>query len=202
VQIANSTAGVTSSGVVFICDRLSHQGGLVANIATTQTTNLPTAALPRYTSGDGVWIGLEVYTVLGATEVTATVSYTNQAGTSGRTGTCRIGGGTRGANQYLGVVALQAGDTGARSVESVTLSITTGAAGNFGVTLFRPIVPFPFMGGANSETLFPTGIDYMLGGGCGALPAIDPNACLWLIAMLNGATSTTRMLELSFVEDA
>lgn len=187
--------------MIVIADRLSQQGGLVGNVATAQTTNLPTAALTRYTSGDGVWIGLEVYTVLGATEVMATISYTNQAGTAGRSGICRIGGGTRGAASYFGVVALQAGDTGARSVESVTLSATTGAAGNFGVTLFRPLIPFPFVGGANGETLFPTAIDYMLGGGGGALPLIDPDACLWLIAMLNGATATTRMLELSFIED-
>lgn len=188
--------------MIVIADRLSQQGSLVGNVATAQTTNLPTAALTRYTSGEGVWIGLEVYTVLGATEVTATVSYTNQAGTAGRSGICRIGGGTRRAPSYFGVVALQAGDTGARSVESVTLSATTGAAGNFGVTLFRPLIPFPFVGGAASETLFSTAIDYMLGGGGGALPLIDPDACLWLIAMLNGATVTTRMLELSFIEDA
>lgn len=187
--------------MIVIADRLSQQGGLVGNVATTQTTNLPTAALTRYTSGDGVWIGLEVYTVLGTTEVTATISYTNQAGTAGQSGICRIGGSTRGAASYFGIVALQAGDTGARSVESVTLSATTGAVGNFGVTLFRPLTPFPFVGGASNETLFPTAIDYMLGGGGGALPLIDPDACLWLIATLNGATATTRMFELSFIED-
>lgn len=202
VQISNSTAGVTSSGMIVICDRLSHQGGLVANIATPQTTNLPTAALTRYTDGAGVWIALEIYTLVGAaTTVTATVSYTNQAGTAGRIGTCLIGGSGLQSAGIICVVALQAGDTGARSVESVTLSGTTGAAGSFGVTLFKPIVPFPFVGGANSETLFQIVMDYALGGGCMALPLVDPNACLWLVAMLNGSTTTSRAFELSFVQD-
>lgn len=203
VQISNSTSGVTSSGTTFICDRLSHQGGLVANIATPQTTNLPTAALTRYTDGDGVWIGLEIHVLLGAaTEVTATVTYTNQDGVGGRLGRCQIGGGSHSSASGFCVVALQAGDTGARSVESVQLSGTTGAAGSFGVVLFKPLIPFPHVGGANGETLFPVGIDYLLGGGCGALPPIDPSACLWTVSLLNGATATSREFELSFIENS
>jgi len=38
-------------GMYTICDRVSHQGGLSGIVTTAQTTNLPTAALTRYTSG-------------------------------------------------------------------------------------------------------------------------------------------------------
>ena len=37
------------------------------------------------------------------------------------------------------VLPLQAGDTGVKSVESVTLAATTGTAGNLGVLLFKPL---------------------------------------------------------------
>jgi hypothetical protein len=41
------------------------------------------------------------------------------------------------------IMPLQAGDRGVKSVESLTLSASTGTAGNFGLTLFRPIMTFP-----------------------------------------------------------
>ena len=200
-QTQSIVAGDTSTGVVIVADRLSHQGGLVGNSTSTQTTNLPTAALTRYTSGEGVWIALENYVALGGTQTTATVSYTNQAGTAGRTGTCQIGGGSFGSLASLRLVALQAGDTGARSVESVTLTATTGVAGNFGVTLFRPLVPFPFPGGATGEMLFQTAMEYLLGGGGAALPRVDAAACLWLIHLSSVSTFVAKTIEISFIED-
>ena len=195
VQISNSTAGVTSSGMIVICDRLSHQGGLVANIATPQTTNLPTAALTRYTDGVGVWIALEIYTLLGVTTtVTATVSYTNQAGTAGRIGTCLIGGSGLQSAGIICIVALQAGDTGARSVESVTLSGTTGAAGSFGVTLFRPLSWFSTLPGVAATSVWVNSF-----GGCMALPPIEPDACLMPVFFVLSSSNGVRA-ELSFVE--
>lgn len=189
---STSTTYFRLSGI--IVDRLSHQGGLAGNTASTQTTNLPTAALTRYTSGEGVWIGLEIYTVVGGSQVVATVSYTNQAGTAGRTGTCQFGGSGYQAASQLMPVALQAGDTGARSVESVTLSATTGAAGNFGVTLFRPISFFSALHGAGATSVWSNSF-----GGCLALPPIDPDACLmpvfYALSTLNGMRG-----EFTFVE--
>ena len=40
-------------------------------------------------------------------------------------------------------VPLQSGDKGVRSVQSVTLSSTTGTAGNFGITLMKRIATIP-----------------------------------------------------------
>lgn len=130
-------------GAVLIYDRLNQSGALDATVTSAQTTNLPTAALGRYTTGDGVWIALEAWTNLGATLTTVTVSYTNQAGTAGRTTeTIAFGNNNNPAERFL-ILPLQAGDTGCRSVQSVTVLATTGTAGNFGVVLFKPIVTLP-----------------------------------------------------------
>lgn len=133
---------------LIIADRLSHQGGLDGNSASVQTTNLPTAALTRYTSGVGVLGAIEIYTSIGATPTTFTVSYTNQAGTAGRTSQATDIGGSNFAEALLMLpIPLQQGDTGIRSVESVTLAAGTGTVGAFGITLYWPIalIPLPLM---------------------------------------------------------
>ncbi len=134
-----SPSGGIGCGLMLI-DMLNISGGLNATVTTAQTTNLPTAALPRYTNGEGVHAALVVHAIIGSTSTTATVSYTNQAGTSGRTSTAVVFGGTgyREVNALIRI-PLQAGDTGIQSVESVTVSGTTGTAGNFGVVMYKPL---------------------------------------------------------------
>jgi hypothetical protein len=126
----SSSAGNTH----IIYDRLSHMAGLSGIVTGAQTTNLPTAALTRYTSGSGVFAFFEYYTSIGATATTITVSYTNQAGVAGRTSPAMNFGQSTLARTCQ-IISLQAGDTGVRSVESVNIVATTGAAGNFGITL-------------------------------------------------------------------
>lgn len=147
IQNAATTLGVCGArvgamypGTYVLCDRLSHQGGLSGTTTGAQTTNLPTSALTRYTSGEGVMCMLTIYTQVGATATTATVSYTNQAGTSGRTSPLVAFGGTANRESRRGVLIPTAvGDTGFQAVASVTLAATTATAGNFGVTLFKPL---------------------------------------------------------------
>jgi hypothetical protein len=125
-------------GVPMITDRLVHSGGLVANITTEQTTNLPTAALPRYTDGIGVMIGLDVYTATGSTATTVTARYTNQDGTAGRVTQAVVWPASAPVGRRY-ILPLQDGDTGVRSVEGVTFAGSTATAGNVGVTLFKPL---------------------------------------------------------------
>lgn len=124
-----------------LIDRLSHQGGLVGNITTAQNNvsgaNLPTAALTRYTDGVGVMIALQIYTALGATDSIVNISYTNEAGTPGRTASVWFVA-TPSVNTVY-IATLQAGDLGVRSVEAVQLVLSTGTAGNMGITLFKPL---------------------------------------------------------------
>ena len=147
-----STVLTLGQGII-LADRVSHQGGLSGIVTTAQTTNLPTGALTRFTSGVGVCIALEIYTAIGATATTVTVSYTNQAGTAGRTSQASVfGGSLSNAVARFVILPLQDGDTGVRSVESVTVLATTGTAGAFGVTLFKPLCPLRFSwGGQTAE---------------------------------------------------
>jgi hypothetical protein len=131
------TASTERHPSYLLIDRLNEQGGLVGNLNTTQTTNLPTAALTRYTSGVGVQIGLHIYGTWGTTNTTVSVSYTNSAGTPGQTGVITMIDTPGPAVFYW--VGLQSGDVGAKSVESVTLSVSTGTAGNGSVFLFKPL---------------------------------------------------------------
>lgn len=178
------TAG--AKGIYFVVDRLSHQGGLDGTLTTAQTTNLPTAALTRYTDGVGVMIGLTMYTSIGVTATTVTASYTNQAGTSGQTTPAQaIGGSSTGSASRLVILSLAAGDTGARSVESVTLAATTGTIGNFGVTLFKILgvicvydVQNQFAG------------DIITGGLIGGIPEIKDDAHLSLLYVGDNTTSS------------
>lgn len=141
VMVGSYYQSPINDNAAFLIDRLSHQGGLVGNITTSQTTNLPTAALTRYTSGVGVYAALEVYTALGATDSVFTMVYTNQAGTGSRSASVILAD-TPTLNAFIWM-PLQGTDSGVRSVESVSLTPSTGTAGNFGITLFKPLVWIP-----------------------------------------------------------
>lgn len=131
-------------GTLILYDRLNQQGGLSGASNTAQTTNLPTTTLTRRTSGVGVEAWWRVYTAIGTTASTATISYTNHAGTSGQTSRATTIGAT-GLNAADRVVplALAVGDRGVRAVASVTLSASTGTAGACGIVLSYPYVTLP-----------------------------------------------------------
>jgi hypothetical protein len=86
-------------------------------------------------------VAMEVTTLTGAGTPTLTVSYTNSSGTSGRTGTI----GPISTTSQVGTfypMALQAGDIGVRSVETVTQSATM-TSGAYCLVAYRPIVMLP-----------------------------------------------------------
>jgi len=198
-----TTSSADASSILFI-DRLSETGGLVCNVNTEQETNLPTAALTRYTSGEGVFAALEIYIATGATAVNATIKYTNQAGTPNRVSKPHAfgnGNNTIGHGQVFSfiVMALQDGDTGVRSVESVTLSATTGAAGNFGVVLFKPLFITP-VSSHNSYGQKFFEFNPLIGCG-GALPRIYDGAFITgVLRSMVRATSSTALLDITTYE--
>lgn len=171
-----STGAGGAAGIMI--DLLNINGGLSATIITPQTTNLPTAALTRYTSGEGVMAGIVIFTQIGNTLTTITISYTNSTGTSGRisTATAFGGGEVRGANIFI-PIPLQTGDTGVKSIESVTLAGTTATAGNFGVCLYKPLAMISL-----ESTTGQAPLD-AVSSGCiiGSLCEIQPDACLTFI---------------------
>ena len=174
-----------AAGVACImADLLNHSGGLSGIVTTAQTTNLPTAALTRETSGEGVMAGLIIYTAVGTTATTVTISYTNQAGTSGQISTAtQIGATNYNAAGTLIPIPRAAGDTGVRSVESVTLAATTGTAGNFGVCLFKPLQML-----ALNDVMSAMPLDAVSSGGIiGSLCEVNPDACLTVMTIANAA---------------
>lgn len=172
-----SAAG-TVAGSLVLYDRLIHSGGLNGTLATAQTVNtpaLPAAARSGATAGTQVEWYLSCYTDLGATGVTATVTYTNQAGTTGRTTTVAVPATWRAGRELQ--IFPAGGDTGIRSIESVQLSATTGSAGSFGVTCRRHMcrLDLPIANIGNTREAI--------------LDDVGDNACLELIFESSGTTS-------------
>lgn len=176
-----NTSGASGVSVILI-DLLNVSGGLNGTLTTAQTTNLPTAALTRYTNGEGVMAGIIIHSTLGTAATTITISYTNQANTSGRTSTATSIGsaGLREAGAII-PIPLQAGDTGVRSVESVTLAASTATAGNFGVCLFKPLAVMSMESYTGASPLD----SISTGGIINAFPDINPNACLSIAGIVN-----------------
>jgi hypothetical protein len=133
IYLARFQAQATIAGTLVLCDRLWHNSGLNLTSTTAQTINSvtwPARDANGATNGDQVLIGLEVTTATGSGTPTFTMSYTNQAGTAGQTGTGILAGVSTSAIGAFYPMGLAAGDTGVRSVQSFTLSAswTSGAA--------------------------------------------------------------------------
>lgn len=187
VTVPGSTAGV------FLYDRLLHIGSLDGTVATAQTVG---GSITRHTGGAGNQIWVEIYTAIGSTARTITASYTNQAGTASRTTQAVLFGASAGNpgndTNLLINLPLQAGDSGVRSVQSVTISATTGTAGNFGVNIAYPIafVAFDESGGVNRN--FATGMP--------GLTAVEAGACIASAVFAISTTEAAVYGALGFVE--
>ena len=129
-------------------DRLMHMGGLVGNLATAQTVgidisaNLATSNLDARKGGsdygDIQW-WLEWYTDTGSTACTATVNVTYNDGSTGNLTGISLAA-TRRASFMVplnGLIPAASAGKYIRGVNTVTLSVTTGTAGSFGVTATR-----------------------------------------------------------------
>ena len=128
-------------------DVLWVNSGLVVTTTTAQaitTPTLPPRDVNGTTDGEGCSIALLVTTVLTNTAANAgiTVSYTNSKGVSGRTATLSaIAGSQLPATAVVGTIiwfSLAAGDTGVRSIQSITLT-TSLASGAVSLMICRDI---------------------------------------------------------------
>jgi len=123
-------------------DVLWVNSGLVVTTTTAQsitTPTLPARDVNGTTNGEGCMIGL-LFTAAAtnaALITNTTVSYTNSAGVAGRTATLQnLVGACIPATPVIGTLvwfSLQAGDTGVRSIENITLntSLVTGSISLF-----------------------------------------------------------------------
>ena len=135
---ANTGANTTSPDLVYLCDYVGFYPLVDCDSVDLQEMD-NTQTLPRYTTGEGVRAVLIVQAPMLATAA-LTITYTNQAGVSGRTvtanvipglsiGVCATAVGTGGAaNNATPFFPLAAGDTGIRQIDSVQFA---GSAGGF-----------------------------------------------------------------------
>lgn len=128
-------------------DRLVAMGGLSGTVTTAQTVGIDLAALLATENiagriGDAdysdVQWWLEWYTSTGGTAVTATINVTYADGSAGNLSALSLSA-TRTAGSAISLNSLRpsGANLAIRGVNTVTLSATTGTAGNFGITATR-----------------------------------------------------------------
>lgn len=143
-----------------LCDYLLYYPFLDGDSTDPQDLD-NTVTLPRYVDGVGVRAFI-VSQGAGTATGTYTLSYTNQAGVSGRTATGNVVTPTGSAfiltspgaaSRHAPFVALQSGDTGIRSVEQFTW--TSAPGGIAALVLVKPIASFNYLEiGTVAESVF------------------------------------------------
>ena len=144
LEAASSNSAMTLE----VHDRLMHMGGLSGTLTTAQTVGLNfdnvTADNMAERIGDADYSDiqwwLEWYTATGGAVVTATVAVTYNDGTTGNLTGISLAATRRPSfmQPLNGLIPAAAAGKFIRAVNTVTLSASTGAAGNFGVTATRP----------------------------------------------------------------
>lgn len=178
-------------------DRLAHMGGLSGVTTTSQTVGVDVSG-----SGSNLnnrrgaadfsevqwWI--EIYTDIGTTAVTATITYTNAAGTSGQTTTVSLGGASPLNRASRRIPIFGNGGERIQSIQSI-IHATTGTAGSYGITATRLVAEVPTVV-ANKMELF----DWAQTG----LAKVVENACLEMAMLCSTTTTGTVMGSCTLVD--
>lgn len=181
----------TGTGTLMLVDMQGYWPGIALNTNTSQTlSGTPTL---RYTNGEGCRMYLVTNTAPTTGTPTVTMSYTNQAGNTGRSlgatvaltasaiQTHILHTGTA-ANNIGPFLPLQAGDYGVQNVASVQLSVAMGGTGNAALVIAKPILTIPL-------TVAGTMVDRDLLTATPGLPQIKDGACLTWLYYATGATA-------------
>lgn len=196
-EIVGSAFTTFHPGSIELHDRLVHCGGLLGNIVTTQTvsgfdlqtlggTSNLTARVGAADYSEVLW-WLEWYVDTGATASNATVNVTYNNGTTGNLSIVAMG---RIQSRMLQLNSLvPAVDSGKfiRGVNSVTLSASTGTAGNFGITATRYLASTPYT--LTSHT--PVKSDWSQT----SIPEIISSSCLFVVNTQGGNAGTSTRLD-------
>lgn len=190
---AYSAVATAVPGVLMLVDVCLYYPGINMNLATAQTLTNSTT-LTRYTDGAGLRAYLVDVTASGATAHNVALSYTNQANTSGRalpvTVSCTasatpghiVHSGTA-ANNYGPFLPLASGDTGIRSVQTITLSAAS-LAGTAALVLCRPLATIPI-------TTAAVAAERDLMNQLPSLPRVYDGACLTWLYFAGAATAAS-----------
>jgi hypothetical protein len=194
-QLIGASITSLTAGIYLLYDRLFHEGGLSGTSTSAQTIqgSTPSPALTRNTGGAGNIAFYEIYTQIGTTSTTLTMTYTNQAGTGSRTSTINIGATNFREVSRMQRIPLAAGDSGIRAIEQIQLTATTGTAGNFGITIAQPLAWIPVsVAGTMGWRDYTTGLP--------GIPIIDPNACLSLMFIQSSGNAPELFGSLATIE--
>lgn len=170
-------------GMLILCDRLWQNSGI--NITSTSPQSVNSVTWPARdkngaTSGDGVYIGVEVSGATGSGTPTLTLTYTNSSGAPTRTGTNIRPTVASSAIGTFYPIGLAAGDTGVRSIQTYQQS-ATWTSGTIHLVAYRPILALP---------IFATGIPATIDALSSGLPRIYNNSCLFLIFIPQTTSAT------------
>ncbi len=170
----------------------------------TMTPIAATAAkVDRYPNGEGLRMFVASYATMGANAPTMQVTYTNSAGTTGRTTTAGIvstASATSGvllnsgnaANKVGPFLNLAAGDTGVKDIESLTWGGTAHASGSVFIGLCKPLcmpIPVPATGLYNMVDFVNT---------LPSMPRLRNGANVQFLIFATGATTSGATLYANF----
>lgn len=187
LYLTNVTLSDGLAGQIQLIDVLWYNTGLSVTTTTAQTVTPPTLPARDHNgtnNGAGVQAALYALTALGnaATVANTTISYTDQDGNAGNTGTfSAVAGWQAPATPVIGTwmpFQLAAGDSGIRNLASITLG-TTYTSGTMSLVLYRVLatIPVPVANIATKVEFAGPGI------------RIHPKSCLSAIQV--GVTNTT-----------
>jgi len=182
-------SGNTGTDVWFL-DRLAHMGGLSGATTGNQTVSVDITGSGSnlveragdYT--DVLWFA-EIYTDIGTSAQTCTVTYTRKPGGVGNTGqttTFSLGGASPLNQDSRTYQIIPAGTDVIQSIETVSIGTTTGTAGSWGITAARRLTTVS-LGLANAGVVF----DWAQLG----LPRVYDDACLTMIVVCGTTSSGT-----------
>jgi len=141
------TAGIMSStsiaGTAVLIDRIADTGPLATTAGGSCSITMPVGGWPRYTNGVGVVAFVESLAAVPTSGTAVTLNYTNTNSVSGRvSSTVTVAAASHRVFGNPGpFISPQAGDTGIKSIESI--SIATASALNIAVVVCKPLFVMP-----------------------------------------------------------
>lgn len=129
--IAKFSVESTVTGITYLLDRVWHNSGINTGITTAQTVNsvaFPPRDINGTSNGEGFFIGLELSAAATAGTPGFTILYTDSLGVSNRTASGFISTTATAVPGSFYPMILGQGNTGVRSIQSITLSTTWTSA--------------------------------------------------------------------------
>ena len=147
-----STVATAVPAIVEFVDVLGYYPLTSVTTITAQTLS-NAVTIPRYTDGAGVRAYVVALGTMGAGTPNISISYTNQAGVASKTMPVTVSSvatavqshvvhSDPSAGKYFPFLPLAAGDSGIRSIQTVTLSATM-TSGSLAIVLCKPLTSLP-----------------------------------------------------------